>query len=210
MEMATTGPRTLPDQGRPSTANGGCTTVGAPASWDDLVRDHASRIYRLAYGLTRNPHDAEDLTQNVFDRVFRNLASYKPGNFEGWMYRVTVNLFRDQVRRNRRLRLEPLQENTVNLHAAHQPSPEEAVSEPVFDDDVRKALAALHPDVRITVFLRDVDGQTYDEIAAILGVARGTVGSRIHRGHAHLRTALAHRSPRTPEAAAATPVRAAA
>jgi DNA-directed RNA polymerase specialized sigma24 family protein len=125
MKTAATGPRTIPDQG-PRAFNGGGTAVDAQASWEDLVRDHASRIYRLAYGLTRNPHDAEDLTQNVFDRVFRNLASYKPGNFDGWMYRVTVNLFRDQVRRNRRLRLEPLREDTVDLHAARQPSPEQA------------------------------------------------------------------------------------
>jgi RNA polymerase sigma-70 factor (ECF subfamily) len=209
MKMAATGPGSIPDQG-PSAVIGGGTAFDAPASWEDLVRDHASRVYRLAYGLTRNPHDAEDLTQNVFDRVLRNLTSYKPGNFDGWMDRITVNLFRDQLRRNRRLRLEPLREDTVDLHAARQPSPEQVVSEPVFDDDVREALAALHPGVRVTVLLRDVDGLTYDEIAAALGVPRGTVGSRIHRGRAQLRTALRHRSPRTRGAAAATPVRAAA
>jgi RNA polymerase sigma-70 factor (ECF subfamily) len=205
MEMAATDPRTIADQGT-SAVTGGGTAVDALASLEDLVRDHASRVYRLAYGLTGNPHDAEDLTHNVFDRVLRNLASYKPGNFDGWMYRITVNMFRDQVRRNRRLRLEPLREDTVDLHAARQPSPEQAVSEPVFDDDVREALAALHPGVRVTVLLRDVDGLTYDEIAATLGVARGTVGSRIHRGRAQLRTALAHRSPRTRKAVAAIPV----
>jgi RNA polymerase sigma-70 factor (ECF subfamily) len=205
MEMAATDPRTIADQGT-SAVTGGGTAVDALASLEDLVRDHASRVYRLAYGLTGNPHDAEDLTHNVFDRVLRNLASYKPGNFDGWMYRITVNMFRDQVRRNRRLRLEPLREDTVDLYAARQPSPEQAVSEPVFDDDVREALAALHPGVRVTVLLRDVDGLTYDEIAAALGVARGTVGSRIHRGRAQLRTALAHRSPRTRKAVAAIPV----
>jgi RNA polymerase sigma-70 factor (ECF subfamily) len=205
MDMAATGPRTIANQGA-SAVTGGGIAVDALASLEDLVRDHASRVYRLAYGLTGNQHDAEDLTQNVFDRVLRNLASYKPGNFDGWMYRITVNMFRDQVRRNRRLRLEPLREDTVDLHAARQPSPEQAVSEPVFDDDVRKALAALHPGVRVTVLMRDVDGLTYDEIAAALGVARGTVGSRIHRGRAQLRTALAHRSPRTRQAVAAIPV----
>lgn len=209
MKMAATGPRSIWDQGPSAVIRGG-TAVDAPASWEDLVRNHASRVYRLAYGLTRNPHDAEDLTQNVFDRVFRNLASYKPGNFDGWMYRITVNLFRDQLRRARGLRLEPLREHTVNRYPARQPSPEQAASEPVFDDDVRKALAALHPDLRNTVLLFDVDGLTYDEIAAVLGVPRGTVGSRIHRGRAQLRTALKHRSPRTRGAAAATPVTAAA
>jgi len=209
MEMAATAAKIVPDQG-PSAVTGVGTAVDAPTSWEDLARVHADRVYRLAYGLTGNPHDAEDLTQSVFDRVLRNLTSFKPGNFDGWMYRITVNLFRDQVRRNRRLRLEPLREDTVDLHAARQPSPEQAVSEPVFDDDVREALAALHPGVRVTVLLRDVDGLTYDEIAAALGVARGTVGSRIHRGRAQLRTALAHRSPRTRQTAAATPLLAAA
>ena len=204
MEIAATDARTIPVQG-PSAPTGG-TAVDAPASWEDLARVHASRVYRLAYGLTGNPYDAEDLTQNVFDRVLRSLASFKPGNFDGWMYRITVNLFRDQVRRNRRLRLELLREDTADLHAAHHPSPEQAVSEPVFDDDVRDALAALNPGVRVTVLLRDVDGLTYDEIAAALGVARGTVGSRIHRGRAQLRSALAHRSPRTRQAATTTPV----
>jgi RNA polymerase sigma-70 factor (ECF subfamily) len=205
MEMAATDPRTIRDQGTSAVSAGG-TAVDARASFEDLVRDHASRVYRLAYGLTGNPHDAEDLTQNVFDRVIRSLASYKPGNFDGWMYRITVNLFRDQLRRNQRLRLEPLREDTIDRQAARQLSPEQAVSEPAFDDDVRDALAALHPGVRVTVLLRDVDGLTYDEIAAALGVARGTVGSRIHRGRAQLRTALAHRSPRTRHIAAATPV----
>ena len=209
MEMAATAAKIVPDQG-PSAVTGVGTAVDAPTSWEDLARVHADRVYRLAYGLTGNPHDAEDLTQSVFDRVLRNLTSFKPGNFDGWMYRITVNMFRDQVRRNRRLRLEPLQEDPVNLHAAQQPSPEQAVSEPVFDDDVRDALAALHPGVRVSVLLRDVDGLTYGEIAAALGVARGTVGSRIHRGRAQLRTALAHRSPRIRQTAAATPFMAAA
>ena len=205
MEMAANDHRTIPDH-RPTRVTGGGTAVDAPASWEDLVRDHATRVYRLAYGLTGNPYDAEDLTQNVFDRVLRSLGSYKAGNFDGWMYRITVNMFRDQVRRNRGLRLESLREDTIDLHAVRQPTPEQAVSEPVFGDDVRDALAALHPGVRVTVLLRDVDGLTYDEIAAALGLARGTVGSRIHRGRAQLRTALAHRSPRTRQAAAATPV----
>ena len=70
-----------------------------PPSWDEVVREHADRVYRLAYRLTGNPHDAEDLTQETFVRVFRSLANYKPGTFEGWLHRITTNLFLDMVRR---------------------------------------------------------------------------------------------------------------
>ena len=86
-----------------------------PPSWDDVVRDHADRVYRLAYRLTGNPHDAEDLTQETFIRVFRSLADYKPGTFEGWLHRITTNLFLDMVRRRARLRMEGLPEDSDRL-----------------------------------------------------------------------------------------------
>ena len=70
-----------------------------PPSWDEVVRTHSARVYRLAYRLTGNAHDAEDLTQEVFVRVFRSLSSYTPGTFEGWLHRITTNLFLDGVRR---------------------------------------------------------------------------------------------------------------
>src|SRR5690625_7631620 len=69
-----------------------------PPSWDEIVRSHSSRIYRLAYRLTGNAHDAEDLTQDVFVRVFRSLSTYRPGTFEGWLHRITTNLFLDRAR----------------------------------------------------------------------------------------------------------------
>jgi RNA polymerase sigma-70 factor (ECF subfamily) len=68
-------------------------------SWDDIVRQHADRVYRLAYRLSGNRSDAEDLTQETFVRVFRSLADYTPGTFEGWLHRITTNLFLDMVRR---------------------------------------------------------------------------------------------------------------
>ena len=79
-----------------------------PPSWDDVVREHADRVYRLAYRLTGNPHDAEDLTQETFIRVFRSLADYKPGTFEGWLHRITTNLFLDQARRKAKIRFDAL------------------------------------------------------------------------------------------------------
>jgi len=209
MTTTATGPSTIADRGT-GVGPDGVTADNASAACEGLVRDHAGRIYRVAYGLTRNTHDAQDLTQDVLLRVFRHLASYKPGNFEGWLYRITVNVFRDQVRRNRRLRSEPLRDDAGDRHAARGPRPEQLLTEPVFDDDVRDALAALNPEVRIAVLLCDVEGFTYEEIAAVLGVNRSTVGTRIHRGRAQLRTALAHRKPHTRAVAAPTTARAAA
>ena len=80
----------------------------AMPSWDELVRQHADRVYRLAYRLSGNQHDAEDLTQETFIRVFRSVQNYQPGTFEGWLHRITTNLFLDMVRRRARIRMEAL------------------------------------------------------------------------------------------------------
>src|ERR1700746_1549575 len=77
-----------------------------PPTWEDVVKEHSARVYRLAYRLTGNRHDAEDLTQEVFVRVFRSLSSYTPGTFEGWLHRITTNLFLDMARRRQRIRFE--------------------------------------------------------------------------------------------------------
>ena len=83
----------------------------AMPSWDELVRQHADRVYRLAYRLSGNQHDAEDLTQETFIRVFRSVQNYQPGTFEGWLHRITTNLFLDMVRRRARIRMESLPED---------------------------------------------------------------------------------------------------
>src|SRR5665647_2785739 len=84
-------------------------------SWEEIVREHSVRVYRLAYRLTGNQHDAEDLTQEVFVRVFRSLSTYTPGTFEGWLHRITTNLFLDQMRRRQRIRIEPWGDATEQL-----------------------------------------------------------------------------------------------
>src|ERR1700753_2088931 len=80
----------------------------AAPSWDEIVRAHSARVYRLAYRLTGNQHDAEDLTQEVFVRVFRSLSNYTPGTFEGWLHRITTNLFLDMARRRPKIRFDAL------------------------------------------------------------------------------------------------------
>ena len=169
-------------------------TPGVP-TWDEIVDKHTARVYRLAYRLTGNAHDAEDLTQEVFVRVFRSLDTYTPGTFEGWLHRVTTNLFLDGARRKQRIRFDALSDERASRLRSSSPSPDMAYADLHFEDDVERALATLPPDFRAAVVLCDVEGLTYEEIAEILDAKLGTVRSRIHRGRAQLRAALAHRAP---------------
>jgi RNA polymerase sigma-70 factor (ECF subfamily) len=159
------------------------------------VAQHSGRVYRLAYRLTGNSHDAEDLTQEVFVRVFRSLSSYTPGTFEGWLHRITTNLFLDQARRKAKIRFDALAEDADQRLPGRVASPDSQVADAMLDADVEAALADLPPEFRAAVVLCDIEGLSYDEIADVLGVKLGTVRSRIHRGRKMLRIALAHRAP---------------
>ncbi len=146
-------------------------------SWEDIVRAHSGRVYRLAFRLTGNQHDAEDLTQEVFVRVFRSLSSYTPGTFEGWLHRITTNLFLDGARRRQRIRFEGLGDEVAQRIPGSQPSPAQAFDERHFDGDVQAALWSLPPDYRAAVVLCDIEGFSYEEIAATLGVTGPTSGT---------------------------------
>lgn len=173
------------------------TDAWQPPTWEDVVSQHSGQVYRLAYRLTGSPHDAEDLTQEVFVRVFRALPSYSPGSFDGWLYRITTNLFLDGVRRKSRIRFVPLPENAERRVESAVASPEAQVCDQLLADDVLTALADLPPEFRAAVVLCDVEGLSYHAIAELLDVRLGTVRSRIHRGRSMLRTALQHRAPAT-------------
>ena len=164
-------------------------------SWEDVVEQHSARVYRLAYRLTGNPHDAEDLTQEVFVRVFRSLSSYTPGTFEGWLHRITTNLFLDQARRKSKIRFDALADDADSRLPGRMPSPDAQMADRMLDDDIEAALADLPPEFRAAVVLCDIEGLSYEEIADVLDAKLGTVRSRIHRGRKMLRTALAHRAP---------------
>ncbi|SHH27074.1 RNA polymerase, sigma 29 subunit, SigE [Jatrophihabitans endophyticus] len=169
--------------------------VWQPPTWDEVVREHADRVYRLAYRLAGNRADAEDLTQETFVRVFRSLAEYKPGTFEGWLHRITTNLFLDMVRRRQRIRFDTLPEDANDRLAGADPGPEHVYDEMHLDPEIQAALDDLPPDFRVAVVLCDLEQLSYEEIAATLGIKVGTVRSRIHRGRVLLREALAHRAP---------------
>ncbi len=164
-------------------------------TWDEVVEQHSDRVFRLAYRLTGNPHDAEDLTQEVFVRVFRSLSTYTPGTFEGWLHRITTNLFLDQARRKAKIRFDALADDADARIPSRAPSPDVTVMDGMFDEDVESALAELPPTFRAAVVLCDIEGLTYEEIADVLDLKLGTVRSRIHRGRTMLRKALAHRAP---------------
>ena len=155
-------------------ATGDVTTM---PSWDELVRQHADRVYRLAYRLSGNQHDAEDLTQETFIRVFRSVQNYQPGTFEGWLHRITTNLFLDMVRRRGRIRMEALPEDYDRV-PADEPNPEQIYHDSRLNADLQAALDSLPPEFRAAVVLCDIEGLSYEEIGATLGVKLGTVRSR--------------------------------
>src|ERR1700750_918854 len=165
-------------------------------SWDELVRQHADRVYRLAYRLSCNPHDGEGLTQETFIRVFRSVQNYQPGTFEGWLHRITTNLFLDMVRRRGRIRMEALPED-YDRARDDEPNPEEIYHDSRLGPDLQAALDSLPPEFRAAVVLCDIEGLSYEEIGATLGAMLRPVPTRIHRGRQALRDYLAQHSPDT-------------
>lgn len=170
-------------------------------TWSEVVEEHGTRVYRLAYRLTGDVHEAEDLTHDVFVRVFRSLDGYTPGTFEGWLHRITTNLFLDRARRKQRLRFDALTDEFAALLHSGTATPEQIVLHHHLDADIQRALDDLPPQFRAAVVLCDVEGLTYEEVAETLDIKLGTVRSRIHRGRAMLRESLSHRAP-TPARAA--------
>ncbi|AVM65606.1 RNA polymerase sigma factor SigE [Dietzia sp. oral taxon 368] len=158
-------------------------------TWSELVAQHGDRVYRLAFRLCGNAHDAEDITQEAFIRVFRSLDRYKPGTFEGWMHRIVTNLFLDMARRRSRIRFETLPEDAERVPGRER-SPEQVLSDETFDPVLQAALDNLTPEFRAAVVLSDIEDLSYEEVGRILGVKMGTVRSRIHRGRAALRAEL--------------------
>ncbi|WP_435299569.1 RNA polymerase sigma factor SigE [Timonella sp. A28] len=165
-------------------------------TWERVVLEHSQRVYRLAYRLTGNQQDAEDLTQEVFIRVFKSLHNFQPGSFEGWLHRITTNVFLDQVRRKKRIRMDHMGDDAVTYADKNDlADPVRGFDHHNLDYDVQEALDKLAPEYRVAVVLCDIEGLSYEEISATLGIKLGTVRSRIHRARAQLRKHLAHRAP---------------
>ena len=160
----------------------------------ELVRRHRGRVLRLAIRLTGNRSDAEDLTQEVFVRALRAGETLRPDAVEGWLHRVTTNLFLDHARRRARVRVDPWGEHLETRMRPAAPA-DVALLGASFEPDVEAALDALAPAMRAVVVLVDLEGLSYAEAASVLGLKVGTVRSRLHRGRSQLRRALSHRDP---------------
>jgi RNA polymerase sigma-70 factor, ECF subfamily len=167
--------------------------TGPPPTWDEIAERYGDTVYSMAYRLCGDRDEASDLAQDVFVRVYRNLDRYRPGTFEGWLYRITRNLFLDRVRRRNRLRMEPLPIGDWREPREPGPGPAERAEERILDDRLEVALAELPATFRTAVVLCDVRGLTYEEIVATTGWPMGTVRSRIHRGRKLLRQRLSRR-----------------
>jgi RNA polymerase sigma-70 factor (ECF subfamily) len=161
---------------------------GVP-TWEEVARNHGRFLYTVAYRLTGNHDDAQDLVQEVLLRVRRGLETYRPGSLEGWLSRITTNTFLDETRRRRRRPVDLLPTDPDQV-VPPSPGADVALAAEALPYDVQEALRSLPPDYRAAVVLCDVVGLSYHDISTSLDVPVGTVRSRIHRGRALLRQAL--------------------
>lgn len=164
---------------------------GDETAWEDLVRLHTRRVYAVCYRFTSSDSEAQDLTQDVFLRVFKTLKSFRSGegSFSVWLLRLTRNLLIDHYRRGKQERATdsieeqlPMLEETAALSART----DGLVAGREAGEILQAALEKLSPELRETLILRDLEELEYREIAGTLGVPEGTVKSRLNRGRAEL------------------------
>ena len=177
-------------------------SVSAHASEADLVYEkeiagHRRDLYPAALRMTRNPSDAEDLVQESMARAHAGIRHFTPGtNSKAWLFRILANTFVSGYRKRQREPVHVLGAEFDTLSAADEgprgasPSAEDAVLSQFVHSDVRQALTELPECFRATVYLADVEGYPYREVAEMLGVPIGTVMSRLHRARAMLRKRL--------------------
>ncbi|MGP0074054.1 MAG: RNA polymerase sigma factor [Bryobacteraceae bacterium] len=168
---------------------------GQEAAWEDLVRVHTRRVYSICYRFTSSDSEAQDLTQEVFLRVFKSLRSFRAGEglFIVWLTRLTRNLLIDHYRRSRMERAtESIEDHAAMLEesTAAIARTDGMVAGREASELLQVGLQKLSPELRETVILRDLEELEYREIAQILNVPEGTVKSRLNRGRAELAKAL--------------------
>jgi RNA polymerase sigma-70 factor (ECF subfamily) len=171
---------------------------GDGGAWAELVRSHHRRVYGMCYRFTGSAHDAEDLTQEVFLKLYGNLRSFNSdkGSFTTWITTLTRNLLVDHFRKSKQDRVTDsidagLREEDDSLSLGDRledprPTPDDRLASKETQKMVQMALARISPDLREAVILRDLQDMDYKEIAQVLRVPEGTVKSRINRGRMEL------------------------
>jgi RNA polymerase sigma-70 factor (ECF subfamily) len=165
---------------------------GDEPAWEELVRLHTRRVYGLCFRFTGSGSEAQDLTQEVFLRVFRTLKTFRSmeGSFATWLARVTRNLLIDHYRRTRQERVtDSIEEQLPMIEEAGGAAsvrPDHALAGREASEILQATLQKLSPDLREAVILRDLQEMEYREIAEVLRIPEGTVKSRINRGRAEL------------------------
>ena len=165
---------------------------GDEPAWEELVRLHTRRVYGLCFRFTGSGSEAQDLTQEVFLRVFRTLKTFRSteGSFATWLARVTRNLLIDNYRRTRQERVtDSIEEQLPMIEEAGGAAsvrPDHALAGREASEILQATLLKLSPDLREAVILRDLQEMEYREIAEVLRIPEGTVKSRINRGRAEL------------------------
>ena len=171
-----------------------CLT-GQDAAWEDLVKLHTRRVYSICYRFTNSDAEAQDLTQDVFMRVFKNLKSFRSGegSFVIWLTRLTRNLLIDHYRRTRLERATESiedQPTVIEEKTAVMARTDGMLAGREASEVLQAGLQKLSPELRETVILRDLEELEYREIALVLNVPEGTVKSRLNRGRAELARVL--------------------
>lgn len=170
-------------------------------TFSELMQRSYKKVYNLAYRLSGDKSDAEDLTQEAFFRAYRSFHGYEGDRpFENWIFRIVTRLFLDLVR-NRKRRVQAVSydvpvwsdgndEAMLVQTADKSPNPEEILLHSAVNPDLAAALDTLKPDQRTLVLLADVEQMSYNDIADVMQIPVGTVRSRLHRAHKKLRALL--------------------
>ncbi len=169
--------------------------AGEESAWEDLVKAHTRRVYGICLRFTGKDSEAQDLTQDVFLRVFRTIRSFRSGegSFTVWLTRLTRNLLIDHYRRTKKDRITDSIENQLPMieeSARAETRADSALAGREASEAIEAALGRLSPELRETIILRDLEEMEYREIAQVLGVPEGTVKSRLNRGRAELARVL--------------------
>lgn len=154
---------------------------GEEYAWEYIVRTFSRRIYNMAYQITMNPAEAEDLTQEIFLKLYTSLNKYTLGsNFKLWLYRLAKNHIIDWYRKKKYINSKMEEMKKDILLESFQDSLKDSVEE--LKSKVRKAIESLDIQFKLPIILRDLQGLSYEEISNILDIPVGTVKSRINRG----------------------------